>query len=38
MLGATTASPLATARIADSRSAGGASLSRNPLAPARSAA
>ena len=33
MLGATTASPLATARIAESRSAGWASLSRKPLAP-----
>ena len=37
VLGATTASPLATARIAESRSAGWASLSRKPLAPARSA-
>src|SRR6478736_2805719 len=37
-LGATTASPLATARMPESRSLGSASLSRKPLAPARSAA
>ena len=34
MLGATTASPVATARIAVSRSGGGTFLSRKPLAPA----
>ena len=37
-LGATTASPLATARIAASSSGGGTSFSKNPLAPARSPA
>ena len=37
-VGATTASPPATARIAASSSSGWASLSRKPLAPARSAA
>ena len=36
--GATTASPRCTVRIASSRSSGRASLSRKPLAPARSAA
>jgi hypothetical protein len=35
--GASRASPLATTRIASTRSSGGTSLSRNPLAPARRA-
>jgi len=34
-LGETTASPAATLRIAETKSSGGVSLSRNPLAPAR---
>src|SRR5215469_1341238 len=38
MLGASSASPAATTRMAVSKSAGSVSLSRNPLAPARSAA
>ncbi len=37
MLGASSASPAATTRMAVMRSSGSVSLSRNPLAPARSA-